>query len=68
MRRIQLHQPNKRLLVYGHFPASHHNLKQLELRYCPATIETVASLHPADFKLGSQTLAPRSIGLNQLSA
>ena len=53
MRRIQLHQPNKRLLVYGHFPASHHNLKQLELRYCPATIEAVANLHAADFKLGS---------------
>ena len=53
MRRIQLHQPNKRLLVYGHFPASHHNRKQLELRYCPATIWAVANLHAADFKLGS---------------
>ena len=53
MRRIQLHQPNKRLLVYRHFPASHHNLKQLELPYCPATIEVMASLHAADFNLGS---------------
>ena len=53
MRRIQLHQPNKRLLVYEHFPASHHNLMQLELRYCPATIEAMANLHAADFELGS---------------
>ena len=53
MRRIRFHQTHKRLLVYGHYPASHHNLKQLELRYCPATIEAVANLHAADFKLGS---------------
>ena len=30
LRRIRFHQPHKRLLVYGHYPASHHNLKQLK--------------------------------------
>ena len=30
MRRIRFHQPHKRLLVYGHYPAPYHNLKQLK--------------------------------------
>ena len=47
------------------FPGISHNLKQLELRYCPTTIEAVANLHAADFKLGAKAWPPR-IGLNQL--
>ena len=38
MRRIRFHEPHKRLLVYGHYPASHHNLKQLKQRYSPAAV------------------------------
>ena len=38
MRRIRFHQPHKRLLVYGHYPASHHNLKQLKRRYSTAAV------------------------------
>lgn len=38
VRRIRLHQPQKRLLVYGHYPASHHNLKQLKRRYSTAAV------------------------------
>ena len=38
LRRIRFHQPHKRLLVYGHYPASHHNLKQLKQRYSTAAV------------------------------
>jgi len=38
MRMIRFHQPHKRLLVYGHYPASHHNLKQLKRRYSTAAV------------------------------
>ena len=38
MRRIRFHQPHKRLLVYGHYPASLHNLKQLKRRYSTAAV------------------------------
>ena len=38
MRRIRFHQPHKRLLVYGHYPASQHNLKQLKRHYSPAAV------------------------------
>ena len=38
MRKIRFHQPHKRLLVYGHYPASHHNLKQLKRRYSTAAV------------------------------
>ena len=38
LRKIRFHQPHKRLLVYGHYPASHHNLKQLKRRYSTAAV------------------------------
>ena len=38
MRRIRFHQPHKRLLVYGHYPASLHNLKQLKRRHSTAAV------------------------------
>ena len=38
MRRIRFHHTHKRLLVYGHYPASHHNLKQLKRRYSTAAV------------------------------
>ena len=38
MRRIRFQQPHKRLLVYGHYPASLHNLKQLKRRYSTAAV------------------------------
>ena len=38
IRAIGFRQPNKRLLVYGHYPASHHNLKQLKRRYSTAAV------------------------------
>lgn len=38
MRAIGLHQPHKRPLIYGHYPASHHNLKQLQRRYSTAAV------------------------------
>ena len=38
LRRIRFQQQHKRLLVYGHYPASHHNLKQLKQRYSTAAV------------------------------
>ena len=38
MRAIGLQQPHKRPLIYGHYPASHHNLKQLKRRYSTAAV------------------------------
>jgi len=38
MRRIRFRQPPKPLLVYGHYPASHDNLKQLKRRYSAAAV------------------------------
>jgi len=38
MRAIGLQQPHKRPLIYGHYPASQHNLKQLKRRYSIAAV------------------------------
>ena len=38
MRAIGIHTPQKRILIYGHYPASHHNLKQLKRRYSMAAV------------------------------
>ena len=41
---------------------------KLQRYYSPATTQAVAKLYAADFKLGSYSLDPRSIGLNLLSS
>ena len=38
MQRILPQRQQERLLIYGHYPASQHNLNQLERRYSPAAV------------------------------
>lgn len=38
MQKIRLQPQQKRILIYGHYPASHHNITQLKRRYLAAAV------------------------------